>query len=139
MSEDERAIRQLVDTWFTATKEGDLAAILDLMTDDVIFTVPGQEPFGKQVFAAANAGLKDVRIEGSCNIQEIQVLGDWAYLRNQVQVKVTPPGGGPAIHRAGYTLTIVRKEADGRWRLTRDANVMVDKPMSPGLGADSAA
>ena len=33
---------------------------------------------------------------------------------------MTPPGGEPP-RRAGYTLTILRKEADGRWRLARDA------------------
>jgi ketosteroid isomerase-like protein len=36
---------------------------------------------------------------------------------------VTPPGGDPQ-HRAGDTLTILRKEADGRWRLARDANLL---------------
>jgi ketosteroid isomerase-like protein len=36
---------------------------------------------------------------------------------------MTPPGGAP-LRRAGPTLTILRKEADGRWRLARDANLM---------------
>jgi ketosteroid isomerase-like protein len=29
------------------------------------------------------------------------------------------------MYRAGYTLTILRKEADGRWVLARDANLVV--------------
>jgi ketosteroid isomerase-like protein len=36
------------------------------------------------------------------------------------------PGGQP-ITRAGYTLTIVRKQ-DGRWRFARDANMLVPVP-----------
>jgi ketosteroid isomerase-like protein len=36
---------------------------------------------------------------------------------------MTPPDGNP-IHRSGYTLTILRKEADGKWRLARDANLL---------------
>ncbi|HXF53352.1 MAG TPA: hypothetical protein VNK52_04440 [Hyphomicrobiaceae bacterium] len=28
------------------------------------------------------------------------------------------------VRRAGYTLTILRKERDGRWRLVRDANLL---------------
>lgn len=123
MTDDERAIRELVDTWFAASKVGDLPTVLSLMTDDVIFMVPGQKPFGKQEFAAASAGMKDVRIDGKSDIQEIQVLGDWAYLRNYIEVSVTPPGGTPA-RRSGYTLTILRKERDGRWRLARDANLL---------------
>jgi len=29
------------------------------------------------------------------------------------------------VHRAGYTLTILRKQEDGRWLLVRDANLVV--------------
>ena len=68
--------------------------------------------------------MKDVRIEGTSDIQEIQVMGDWAYLRNHLTMTVTPPGGGKTVRRSGYTLTILRKEADGKWRLARDANLL---------------
>src|SRR3954454_8877201 len=47
----ETAIRTLVETWMAAAKAGDIATVLDLMTDDVIFMVPGREPFGKEAFA----------------------------------------------------------------------------------------
>lgn len=123
MTEDERAIRALVDTWFSASKAGDVDTVLDLMTDDAIFMVPGQEPFGKAAFAAASKGMKDVRFEGRSEIRELRVLGDWAYMRSYLQVAMTPPGGA-VIRRSGYTLTILRKERDGRWRLARDANLM---------------
>jgi len=42
MTDDERAIRQLVNMWMAATKAGDLAAVLDLMTDDVLFMTSGR-------------------------------------------------------------------------------------------------
>jgi uncharacterized protein (TIGR02246 family) len=94
------------------------------MTDDVVFMVPGREPFGKEAFAAASQGMKDVRIEGTSEIREIQVLGDWAYARVYLKVAMTPPGSGTPMRRSGYTLTILRKESDGRWRLARDANLL---------------
>jgi uncharacterized protein (TIGR02246 family) len=93
------------------------------MSDDVIFTVPGREPFGKEAFAASSQSMKGFRLEGSADIRELRVLGDWAYLRNFIEITVTPPGGAP-VRRSGYTLTILRKGADGRWRLTRDANLV---------------
>jgi uncharacterized protein (TIGR02246 family) len=124
MTNDEREIRELVDRWMAASKAGDLPVVLSLMTEDVIFMVPGQKPFGKQAFAAASEGMKDVRIEGTSDIQEIEVKGDWAYLRNHLTMTVTPPGGGKAMRRSGYTLTILRREADGKWRLARDANLL---------------
>jgi uncharacterized protein (TIGR02246 family) len=123
MSDDERAIRDLVATWMTASKAGDHEKVLSLMTDDVVFMVPGGEPFGKEAFAAASKGAAPGLFEGTADIVEVKVLGDWAWLRSRLKVTVTPPAGAPKT-RSGYTLTILRKEADGRWRLARDANLL---------------
>jgi uncharacterized protein (TIGR02246 family) len=123
MTADEQAIRDLIETWMTASKAGDLQTLLSLMTEDVVFLVPGAKPFGKEAFAAASQGMKEMRIEGRSEIQELKVLGDWAYLRNFLDISFTPPGASP-VRRSGHTLTILRKESDGRWRLARDANLM---------------
>jgi uncharacterized protein (TIGR02246 family) len=106
-----------------ASRAGDTPTVLSLMTDDVVFMVPGREPFGKEAFAAASDGMKNVTIDGKSTLVELQVLGDWAYLRNHLDITMTPDGGAPA-HRSGYTLTILRKQADGRWLLARDANMV---------------
>jgi uncharacterized protein (TIGR02246 family) len=125
MTDDERAIRDLIATWLRASQAGDVQTVLNLMTDDVIFMVPGREPFGKEVFAAAARGMKEVRMEGTSDIRELNVLGDWAYLRAYVQMTMTPTStGGQPVRRAGYTLTILRKQPDGRWLLARDANLL---------------
>ena len=123
MKDDERAIRQVVATWMAASQSGDLATILSLMTDDVIFMVPGEEPFGKEAFAAASKGMRNIQIEGSSEILELKVLSDWAFVRNRVEITATPPSGN-TIRRSGYTLTLLRKEIDGQWRLARDANLL---------------
>ncbi len=123
MTPDERAIRELVDTWMKASRAGDTETVLGLMSDDVIFMVPGREPFGKQTFATNSRSMDGVRLEGSADIRELKVLGDWAYLRNFIEITITPPGG-EAVRRSGFTLTILRKEPDGRWLLVRDANLV---------------
>jgi uncharacterized protein (TIGR02246 family) len=123
MSPDERAIRELIAKWMAATKAGDTETVLGLMIDDVVFMVPGQEPFGKQAFQAASAGMAGARIEGSSDIRELKVLGDWAYARSYLEVKVTPPVGNTMV-RSGYTLTIFQRQPDGRWLLARDANLL---------------
>lgn len=123
MSPDERAIRELVDTWMKASRTGDTETVLSLMSDDVIFMVPGREPFGKQTFAANSRSMVGVKLEGSADIRELEVLGDWAYLRNFIEITITPPDG-EAVRRSGFTLTILRKEPDGRWVLARDANLV---------------
>ncbi|TGQ31249.1 SgcJ/EcaC family oxidoreductase [Mesorhizobium sp. M00.F.Ca.ET.216.01.1.1] len=123
MTDDERAIRWLVETWMRASMRGDTATVLSLMTDDVVFMVPGQEPFGKKAFAAAAEGMAGVRIEGTSDIVELQLLGDWAFMRSHIDMTATPPNGEP-VRRSGYSLTILRKQADGQWRLARDANLL---------------
>jgi uncharacterized protein (TIGR02246 family) len=123
MTDDERAIRELVDTWMDASRRGDTGMVLDLMTDDVLFMTPAREPFGKDEFRQTSNAMRDVRMEGRAEIQEIEVVHDWAWIRNHIELTLTPSEGEP-LRRAGYTLTILRKCADGRWRLFRDANLV---------------
>jgi uncharacterized protein (TIGR02246 family) len=123
MTADERAIRTLVDTWMAASKAGDVPAVLSLIADDVIFMVPGREPFGKEAFVGDSQAMKGVHIDGRAEIQEIRVLGSWAFLRNHIDLTMTRDGAAP-VRRSGYTLTILRKEPDGRWLLVRDANLL---------------
>jgi uncharacterized protein (TIGR02246 family) len=110
----------------SATKAGDLATVLSLMTDDVVFLVAGQQPFGKQQFAAAMkppaSGVPMPMIDGHSEVQEIRISGDYAYMWARLNVEVTPPGGA-TVKRSGHTLSVLRKEG-GRWRLARDANLL---------------
>lgn len=124
MTSDEEAIRALVATWMAASKAGDLETLSGLMADDAMFMAPGQEPLDKSAFLAASRGMKDLRIEGSSDIEELKILGDWAYMRNRLTVTVLTEGGEPMLRRTGYTLSILRKEPDGRWVLARDANLL---------------
>jgi uncharacterized protein (TIGR02246 family) len=128
MTDDERAVREMIDLWMSATKIGDLATVLSLMTDDVVFMVPGQEPFGKEAFAARSEGMKGVEIDGRSEVQELQVLGDWAYMRNHILMTATFENSGKTIRRSGYTLSILRRGNDVKCRLSRDANLLATEP-----------
>jgi len=123
MTDDERAIRELVDTWMEASKAGDMATVLDLMTEDVLFMTAGGEPFGKEEFRDASESMNGMDMDGRADVLESQVLGDWAWARTHIQISMRPSGAEP-IERCGYTLTILRRCADGKWRLFRDANLV---------------
>jgi uncharacterized protein (TIGR02246 family) len=122
MHNDEQAIRELVATWMEATRAGDSKTVLSLMTEDVVFLVAGQPVMRKAGFAAAQSGQSGMKFEGTSDIQEIKVLGDWAFMWTRLKVVATPPDGH-AITRAGYTLSILKKE-NGKWLLARDANLL---------------
>ena len=126
MQSDEQQIRQLVQTWLEATQAGDTETVLNLMTDDVVFLLPNQQSMvGKAAFAAAAAAMAGQgapKFAGTSEIQEIQLLGDWAFIWTVLKVVATPPAGKP-VTRAGFTLSVLRKE-HGQWRIARDANIL---------------
>ena len=129
---DEQAIRTLVATWLAATKRGDTQAVLDLMTDDALFLVPGRPPMDKAGFAAASGPPSEPRpvIDGISEIKEVHVEGHLAYMWSHLEVTVTPPDGSAPIRREGHTLTILRK-VHGKWLLARDANLLVNEGHRP--------
>ena len=121
---EEQAIRDLVDTWLAASEKGDLKTMLNLLADDVVFMVPGKEPFGKETFAQNYEQLKDTTMETTSDIQEIKILGEWAWMRNFLRVTFTPIRGESTEH-SGYILTILRKSSEGHWVIARDANLLM--------------
>ena len=84
MQNDEQEIRELVKNWMAATKNGDIETVLDLMTEDVVFLVAGRPPMiGKSAFAAAaqaQSGQGPVQFDGTNEIEEIKVFGEWAFM-----------------------------------------------------------
>lgn len=121
---DEQAIRKVVDRWLAASKANDLETVLSLMSDDVVFMTPGREPFGKEAFATQSKGMDDFTVEGVSDIKEIKVLGDWAWMRHHLDVKITSPDG-KVSESSGYVLTILQKNPDGNWVVARDANLLL--------------
>src|SRR5271154_7425179 len=112
MTDDARQIRELIDSWIEASNAGDVPALMDMMTDDVIFMTPGRPPFGKAEFAADSERVKGAAIDARAEVQEIEVFGPRAYIRNHVRVELTSPGQAPK-RVSGYAMSVLRKEADG--------------------------
>lgn len=126
MSSDEEQIRRLIAAWHAATKLGDVDTILGLITEDVIFLVPGRPPMRKAEFEAlsrAPSGSEQPAIRSTSEIHEVQVSGDLAYVWTTLSVAVTPPGATAPLERAGHTLSVFRRVA-GKWLLARDANLL---------------
>jgi ketosteroid isomerase-like protein len=53
---------------------------------------------------------------------EIKTSEDWAFMWTKLRVAATPPNS-PTIHRAGHTLSVLKKER-GKWLMARDANLL---------------
>jgi uncharacterized protein (TIGR02246 family) len=122
--DDTRQIRRLVDSWIAASNARDLPALMGMMADDIVFMTPGRAPFGKAEFAADVERMKSVAIAARVEVQEVEVSGPRAYVRNHIRVELTSPGQAPK-RMSGYAMSVLRKEADGRWRIARDANLVM--------------
>ncbi|MFL6672499.1 MAG: YybH family protein [Massilia sp.] len=126
MEKDEQAIRKLIETWLAATRAGDVDTVLSLTTPDVVFLAPGQPPMqGQAAFGEAlRAVLGKHVIESTSDIEEIVVSGDMAYCRSRLSMTVTSKHNNTPMARTGHTLSILRRDEDGNWRLARDANMI---------------
>jgi uncharacterized protein (TIGR02246 family) len=125
MSNDQLAIRNLVETWCRATEAGDVDALGPLMADDMVFLMPGREPFGKIEFLeSSRQSAGKVKISVQADVQEVQVEGDLGYCWLKLGVMVAAPDDAALMEHTGHAIGIYRREGD-RWVLARDANLVV--------------
>ncbi|MFZ6760188.1 YybH family protein [Undibacterium sp. Ji50W] len=129
------AIQDCMQQWQAATAAGDVDKLLDLMDEEVVFLVAGNTPMkGRQQFAQnLQAVLQTHSIASRSDLQEIVVQADLAYSWAYLQVSISPRLGGQPILRSGNVLSIWRLQANGKWRICRDANLLtLEPPATPG-------
>jgi len=91
MGSDEQAIREVHTSWIHAVNAGDLARLLTLMTDDVVFLNPGQMPFGRDGFPVGfSAAHQQSRILCLSELENVVIVGEVAYTLCRDSLSVTP-------------------------------------------------
>lgn len=99
MQTDEQEIRRLVARRMAATKVRDIETILSLMAEEVVFLLPGQPPMvGKSAFAAAAQAQSTqpaLQFDGTSEIQEINILGEWAFMWTNYRSQLLRPKALP--------------------------------------------
>ena len=122
---DEREIRTVHSIWVDAINAGDLARLLTLVAEDVVFLIPGQPPFGREGFSSNFVtAQQQMQICCTSELEEVVVVGEVAYTRSRDAVSVIPRLGGKTAQLAGHRLTVYRKQGDGRWLLSRDVHTL---------------
>lgn len=126
MNNDEQAIRALFSTWQRASLDGDWETLSTLMAEDVIFLTAEFPPIrGRDAFMTlSKMSPLPFRLDFKGAVKELVLMGDWAYAWNHLVVTVTPAEGVTPVRRSGNVLSILHKEADGKWVLKRDANML---------------
>ena len=79
MTSDEREIRTVHSSWIDAVNTGDLARLLTLLAEDVVFLTPGQAPVGREGFSSNfMTAHKQMQICCTSGLEEVVVVGEVA-------------------------------------------------------------
>ncbi len=121
-SDPEGAIRAVAERWTAAYVAGDKAGVLDVYTEDA-WIMPNARPHlkGHGAIGARLDGLMDgPRLSIHIDIQEIQIVGDFAWAVAHYVIARLDESGAASGTEYGTGVTIYRKDTDGRWRILRD-------------------
>ena len=135
MDPNVKLIHETALRWSTAVANADIAALGELMTDDiVVIHGNGRMLQGKEaVTADLVRGLADVRIVQSVRSEETVVTGEWAFDRASVQTVITPRSGNESKQWDSRTVTILRRDHSGQWRVARAIGVSSNRSQSDWL------
>ncbi len=107
----------------SAINSNNLDSLMGMMTDDVVFLAAHAPPMvGKAAVRPwAEGYLQAYTTSWDKESQEFVVAGEWAFERYSYKSTDTPRGGGAPVKDTGWGLVIYHHDADGKWRVARDA------------------
>jgi ketosteroid isomerase-like protein len=80
---------------------------------------------GRENFLSlARANQNKLSVEGRAETLEVHIDGKLAHMWNRLSITITPKDGSAPFTKAGDTMSLLRKEPDGRWVLVRDVNLL---------------
>ena len=99
--------------------------LFTLYTDDAVLMVPDRwtdldrqdaHAFYTDNFDWAKPNPDDYSI----SIEEVVVMGDWAYVRQKSLGQNAPTNGDPAYLQGSRHFAILRRQPDGAWKIARE-------------------
>jgi uncharacterized protein (TIGR02246 family) len=118
---DATAIRAQVDQFVAAWNVADNATIGSLIADDVILMQPdGPALQGHDAILATIAEAYDIAMmQQSATVDEVIVMGDYAYARGTWNLDPTPAAGADVPAANGKWSTLSQRGLDGAWQMSR--------------------
>ena len=132
-AEDVAVFQKIADEAAGAISAGDLPRTMLAYPDDGYVGMPPNEPMliGKEAIQSWFQNLFDqffFRI--SYSIEDVEVVGDWAFTRMSYKATFTPKNGGESAELTGRLLCIYKRQPGGPW-MVHWAIWNSDKPL-PG-------
>ena len=132
-AEDTTAINQLRFDWAAAYSAGDIDGLVAMYTDDYV-GYPNDAPttMGQDgVRANLEAQLTGMTASTMLTSEELLLFGDHAIDRGMFETTLMPEEGDPVAMEGRYEV-VLRREADGSWKIARGID---NSPTPPeGMG-----
>lgn len=111
------------EAYTTAINSNNLDSLSGMFTEDVVFLAAHAPPIiGKPAVRKwAQDYLEAFTTHWDKTSEEFKVAGDWAFERYSYKSTDTPKTGGAPVVDTGWGLVIYHHDADGKWRVARDA------------------
>lgn len=119
---DLRAIEQLVERFIDAFNDGDVEVLRSSYTDDALVIPPGQasirgrDAIIDQLWSPTFAAFD---VDAELPIEEVQAEHAWGFVRGTYALRLVPADGGDTIVEEGRYIDVVRKDAEGAWKIAR--------------------
>lgn len=119
---DKEAIAAIEDRTRAAYAAGDSEAVAAQYTEDAILMRPNSSAVvGREAIADSHRGFfANFNADLKHEVDEIEVLGDWAYMRGRFHLVAKPKRGGAPFELRGKSLSIVRRASEDVWQFARD-------------------
>ena len=119
---DVEAINRVREAHIAALNAGDVNAWAAIFTEDGV-QMPPNAPANRgreSIRVWSQAFLAPFRVEFTLSVDEVRVLGDWAFERGAYTVVMTPKAGGELVRDDGKYITIYERNPGGAWGMARD-------------------
>jgi uncharacterized protein (TIGR02246 family) len=119
---DADAIRAVLADFGALANAGDAAGIAELYAEDAIQMPPdAASRLGRGAILASMEETFGANTLQMTNVaDEIEVAGDLAFMRITWDEAIVPKDGGDTVQMHGNWLVILKRQADGSWKIWRD-------------------
>ena len=118
---DLAALEANAEAYEAAYAAGDADALAALHADDAVRMPPNAPPVvGKEAIKASfQATFEQFDGKIALSLEEVEVTGDWAFVRGASPVTLTPKAGGDPLQSEGKYMSIRKRQPDGSWKIFR--------------------
>ena len=128
--DDVTAVNGVRDAWAAAWKSGNAANLAALYDENALHAANHEASLQGTIALASSYGAQFGQVTPTnlvLNSDRTEVSGDLAYDFGTFQYSVTPKNGGAPVSDSGRYLVVLKKQADGTWKIVAD----MDNSASP--------